>query len=445
MKSIRTYLLLALLAIITLVTFVSLLHGYQSSIAKAQQLFDERLRNLSEIIANANQDIQPRIAATSNHSSTVFFQIWSDDLTLLVHSNNAPDDLLFNIDEEPYKYTNFNGYRWRTFILKDRHLNRWIVTGERDDIRYGLAEKIVTASIIPIVLAIPVAGFIIWWAIGLGLKPLRELSAQLNDKQADDLSPLKMNELPVELTQLVSTTNALFQRLHAAFTREQQFSADAAHELRTPISTLKVQIHNLQKSEHIDNEKLQPLADGIERMGQVIEQILSLYRHSPDQAMLKQNTIDLDIIAQQAIANDYEKIAARHQQISLISDAHYQLNGNAFALETLLHNLITNASKYTPEQGEIEITIKRTALGIQLVVEDSGPGINEEEYGRVFERFYRIDGDRHSSGTVGCGLGLAIVRHIAELHNAEIKLEHSTKLGGLKVIIDFPQSVMDLS
>lgn len=110
-------------------------------------------------------------------------------------------------------------------------------------------------------------------------------------------------------------------------------------------------------------------------------------------------------------------------------------------METLLHNLIINASKYTPEQGEIEIIIKRTELGIQLRVEDSGPGINESEYDRVFERFYRIDGDRHSSGTVGCGLGLAIVRHIAGLHDAEISLDRSAKLGGLTVIIDFPHSV----
>ncbi|PHS69042.1 MAG: sensor histidine kinase [Methylophaga sp.] len=442
MKSIRTYLLLALLAIITLVTFVSLLHGYQSSITKAQQLFDERLRNLAEIIANVNQDIQPRTTGMPEHSSTVFFQIWSNDLTLLAHSNNVPNQLLSDLDDMKYNHVNFKGYRWRIFTLKDHHLDRWIITGEREDIRYGLAENIVTASIIPIVLAIPVAGLIIWWAIGLGLKPLRGLSVQLNNKQADDLSPIAIENLPVELTQLVITTNALLKRLNAAFVREQQFSADAAHELRTPISALKVQLHNLQNNDHINEQEIQPLADGIERIGLVIEQVLSLYRHSPDQAMHKQSDVDIAIIAQQIIASDYEKIATRHQQISLVSDDHCLLKGNAFALETLLHNLITNASKYTPEQGEIALMIENTDTGVRLIIEDSGPGINETEYDRVFKRFYRVDGDQHSSGTTGCGLGLAIVQHIVDLHSAQIKLQRSSTLGGLKVVVDFPQSMM---
>ena len=440
MKSIRTYLLLALLSIITLVTFVSLLHGYQSSIAKAQQLFDIRLRNMAEIIANANQDTHPRAAATFEQSPAVFFQIWSDNLTLLARSTNAPNQLLFEVDRDVnYKDTNFNGYRWRTFTLRDHALNRWVITAERADIRYSLAETIVTASIIPIVLAIPVAGLIIWIAIGLGLKPLRELTGQLNNKQADDLSPVEMKDTPEELTQLVVTTNALLKRLNAAFIREQQFSADAAHELRTPISALKVQIHNLQKSEHVDDTDLQPLADGIERMGHVIEQILSLYRHSPDQAMLKQTEIDFCAIVQEIIANGYDQIALKHQQISMTGSDSCLMTGNQFALETLVQNLITNASKYTPEKGEILIDVKQTVSGIRLTVEDSGPGIADNEYQRVFERFYRINGDRHDSGTRGCGLGLAIVQHIVTLHGAQITLDRSTPLNGLKIVIDFPR------
>ncbi|MDH5357410.1 MAG: ATP-binding protein [Gammaproteobacteria bacterium] len=442
MKSIRTYLLVALLAIITLVTFVSLLHGYQSSISKAQQLFDQRLRNMAEIIAIANQDIQPRVDGTFNQSPTVFFQIWSSDLILLAHSNNAPETLSTDVNSQTnYDDINFNGYRWRTFSLKDDHLNRWIITGERADIRYNLAENVVMASIIPIVLAIPVAGLIIWVAIGLGLKPLTELTAQLNNKQADDLSPVMMQNTPEELTQLVATTNALLERLNAAFMREQQFSADAAHELRTPISALKVQLHNLKSAQQIDEKELQPLADGIERMGKVIEQILSLYRHSPDQAMLKQTEVDLCAIVQQVIARGYEQIAVKQQQISLTGVQHCRIKGNQFALETLLQNLITNANKFAPEGGEIQIDISQTNSMARLTIEDSGAGIPENQYERVFERFYRVNGDQHDSGTIGCGLGLAIVKHIVAFHGAHITLNRSTQLGGLKIVIDFPRRI----
>ncbi len=440
MKSIRTYLLLALIAIITLVTFLSLLQGYKDSIAKAQQLFDDRLQSMAAMIANANQDLHPHSAGTEKLSSTVFFQILTDDFLLLARSNNATTPLLSadNAVTAGFRDINFSGYRWRVYILKDDTLNRWIITGERSDISYILAEKVVTASIIPIVLAIPFAAFIIWIAIGVGLKPLRELTGQLNNKQADDLSPVVMANTPEELTSLVASTNALLQRLNDAFVREQQFSADAAHELRTPISILKVQLHNLQNNEQISDAVLLPLASGIERMGQVIEQILSLYRYSPEQALIKQSEIDLSAIVQSIIAKDYDQIAMKQQKISLSGGEVCLIKGNHFALETLVQNLISNASKYTPEQGEIQVTSKHITTGVRLIVEDSGPGIPQEQYERVFERFYRVDGDRHNSGILGCGLGLAIVKHIVELHKAKITLHPSTQLGGLKVMIDFP-------
>ncbi|MBL1320886.1 MAG: sensor histidine kinase [Methylophaga sp.] len=440
MKSIRTYLLFSLLAIITLVTFFSVLHGYQSSIAKAEQLFDERLQHLAEIIAITNQDREPRQEDSSAHSSSVFFEIWSSELDLLVYSHNAPMEFLTSTEnKESFKNVNFNGYRWRSFTLYDQRLDRWIVTGERIDIRYGLAENIVTASIIPIVLAIPIAGFIIWWAIGLGLKPLKTLAIQLSNKEADDLSAVALNESPQELTQLVTTINALLRRLTSAFLREQRFSADAAHELRTPISALKVQIHNLQQKNKYDENELKPLAAGIERMAYVIEQILSLYRHSPEQGLVQKTKVDLCAIAQQVIAGNYESFSEKNQNISLNSESDFMLQANTFAIETLIHNLVMNASKYTHEQGDILLTIRNADSVIQLVVEDSGIGIPETELDRVFERFYRVAGDRHASGMLGCGLGLAIVKHIVDLHGAKIKLEQSVELGGLKVIIDFPR------
>jgi len=438
MKSIRTYLLLALLAIITLVTFVSLLQGYQSSISKAHQLFDERLQNMAEVIAIANQSSQPQSTSNDIHSPSVFFQIWQDDSTLLARSNNAPDTLLTAFDSiTGFKDINFASYRWRTFTLRDKALQRWIITAERTDIRYSLAENVVLASIVPIVLAIPIAAFIIWIAIGLGLKPLRDLATQLSRKQADDLSPVLLKDTPDELSQLVTTTNELLMRLNTAFTREQQFSADAAHELRTPISILKVQLHNLQ-ADNKNKLALQPLANGIDRMGQVIEQILSLYRHSPDQALLKQEQLDLAAIVQQVIAEQYDLIVQKNQKISLSNKSECLVKGDQFALETLVQNLIVNASKYTPHNGEILVSINSINNNVNLIVEDSGPGIDESQYDRVFERFYRIHGDRHDSNSLGCGLGLAIVKHIVLVHNADISLDTSSSLGGLKVDVLFP-------
>jgi len=439
MKSIRTYLLLALLAIITLVTFLSSLQGYQSSIAKTQVLFDDRLKSMAEVIAIANQNTLPIKPINTDYSPTVFFQVWTDDFNLITYSENAPQTLLFDINQpEQYTEANFDGYRWRVFAFRDLQLDRWIVTAERVDIRYSLAENVVLASIVPTVFAIPIAGLIIWLAIFLGLKPLRELTEQLDNKQADDLSPILMKDTPEELSSLVNTTNALFKRLQAAFLREHRFSADAAHELRTPVSALKIQIHNLENNNNLSELQLKPLVEGINRMGLVIEQILSLYRHSSDHAMLPFKSTDLYALAQKVIVNEYNKIERKQQTISLNGDVESNIFGNDFSLETLLHNLISNAYKYTPEGGEISVTIQHKEERIFLIVEDSGAGIAEEEYSRVFERFYRVGADQHHSGIIGCGLGLAIVDHIVTIHNAKIALGKSSRLGGLSVTVNFP-------
>jgi len=444
MKSIRLYLLLMLVAIITLMTFLSLLQGYQSSLKKAELLFDTRLKNMAEIIANANQDTEPRTASVFEQSPTIFFQVWSDDLALLAHSNNAPTRPLFEMtDKVTFKDGNYNGYRWRIFLLRDQHLNRWVVAAERADIRYSLAENVILSSIKPIVVTLPIVALIIWIAISLGLKPLRTLNSQLNQKQADDLSPIMMADTPKELSQLVSTVNALLARLEATFTREQQFSADAAHELRTPISNLKVQMHNLRLNKNIDEKLLTPMAIGIDRMGHVVEQILSLYRHSSEYDLRQLTKLDLGALLQEVIADQYPAIQVKQQEISLIGNTPCMVNGREFALKTLFQNIINNANKYTPVLGKIIVSTSSDATAIVCVVEDSGPGLAKAEYQRVFERFYRVGGDQHNTGVLGCGLGLAIVHHIAELHHAQITLMPSESLGGLKVVVTFPLKVGD--
>jgi two-component system sensor histidine kinase QseC len=303
-----------------------------------------------------------------------------------------------------------------------------------------LAEEVVLESLLPIVMAIPVAALIIWVAVGIGLRPLRDFADQIRGKRADDLSPVELETVPRELTTVVANTNALLSRLDEAFAREQRFSADAAHELRTPISVLKVHLHNLRTRLGNEDEDLNLLREGVERMGHLIEQILALYRTSPDQAAVKFEQVDMYQLAQDLIARDYDRFEDKDQRIEL-EGATAHIQGNAFALETLLHNLLANANKYTPSSGEILVEVKPEDNGCLLVVEDSGPGIPEQQYQRVFERFYRLHGDHHDSGIVGCGLGLTIVKHIVDLHQGRIELGRSRFKTGLKVEIHFPNEI----
>jgi two-component system sensor histidine kinase QseC len=188
----------------------------------------------------------------------------------------------------------------------------------------------------------------------------------------------------------------------------------------------------------ITDGDLEPLKEGVERMGHVIEQILSLYQHSPDQAAQQMEPLNLTDIAKMVIANEYMQFESKQQRISLNAEPVCLIKGNEFALESLLQNLILNANKYTPPKGVISVNIKSKDNAVMLCVEDSGPGIAEEDRVRVFERFYRVGGDRHASGILGCGLGLAIVQHISTFHGAKVELAVSAELGGLNVMVEFP-------
>ncbi len=366
-----------------------------------------------------------------------YFQIWDNGgKQLLTRSQNAPESVIGELGEG-FHEVNYGRYRWRNFVFRDQHLNRWIVVAERIDIRYVLAEEVVLESLLPIVIAIPVAALIIWFAVGIGLRPLRQFAIEVRHKRVDDLSPIELDRVPRELTTLVSNTNALLGRLDDAFQREQRFASDAAHELRTPISVLKVHLHNLRDRLGDQDGDITLLKAGIERMGHLVEQILALYRSSPDQASVKFVQVDLYKLAQTVIANDFPQIEQKQQQIELNGES-AKIRGNQFALETLLHNLISNANKYTPEGGSIQVVVKRLANGVDLIVEDSGPGIPPSQYERVFERFYRLQGDQNDSGELGCGLGLTIVKHIADLHHATISLSSGIEGQGLSVNVKFP-------
>ena len=282
MKSIRLYLLLALLATITLVNFVSLLHGYQSSMHKAQTLFDSRLESTAILIASANSRQLGKATVTNQQTPYTFFQIIDDKGALLTRSENAPDSVLSDLDEG-FQNTNFGSYRWRNYVYRDKVLQRWIVVAERIDIRYMLAEDVVMESLLPIVMAIPVAALIIWFAVGIGLKPLNTFASQLSERRADDLRPIELERVPKELTTVVNNTNSLLLRLAEAFDREQRLSAAAAHELRTPVSVLTVHLQNLRQRLGTYHEYILSSRDGVARMGPLSQHTLTLYRpsHAP--------------------------------------------------------------------------------------------------------------------------------------------------------------------
>jgi len=445
-SSIRIFLIAALLSSITLVIFVASLRGYQSSMDELQALFDDQLLQKAELLGHYVRtqqlvDTVPDAAVVpfpAGGKSSLLYQVWRDaDRHSVLRSAGVPETALLE-SAAGFQEMNFHGYRWRALVLPDAASGLWLLLAERDDLRYKIADRVVIAVLTPIVLGLPVLALIIWWVVSRGLRPISRLATELESREAGGLKAIELQGVPRELEVLANSANELLRRLEASFQREKRFAADAAHELRTPIAAIRVHLQNLVDELDEPGHSLQQLAEGVERLSHLVEQTLVLNRVAPDQYMANFVPLDLYGIAQQVIADRYPQVEARQQEIQL-EGAATGIRGDRFGLEMLVLNLVSNAIKYTPVSGKIEVGVYRLADRVHLYVMDSGSGIPESEYQRVFERFYRVGGDRHNSGVTGCGLGLSIVQRIVALHGAEIELGPSRFGSGLKVTVIFPR------
>jgi len=446
-SSIRVFLIAALLSSITLVIFVASLRGYQRSMNELQALFDDQLLQKSELLGNyvrthqaagiaADADVVPFPAGGR---SSLIYQVWRDnDRGSVLRSAGVPETPLLE-SVAGFQDMNFRGYRWRALVRPDEASDLWLLLAERDDLRYKIADRVVIAVLTPIVLGLPVLVLIIWVMVSRGLRPISRLATELESRGAGGLTAIELRGVPRELAVLANSANDLLRRLEASFQREKRFTADAAHELRTPIAAIRVHLQNLVDELDEPGHSVQKLGEGVDRLSHLVEQTLVLNRVAPDQYMAKFVPLDLYQVAQQVIADRYPQVEAKQQQIQL-EGAATEIHGDRFGIEMLVLNLVSNAIKYTPVSGRIEVGVYRLADRAHLYVMDSGPGIPQSEYQRVFERFYRVGGDRHNSGVTGCGLGLSIVQRIVVLHGAQIELGPSDFGSGLKVTVVFPQN-----
>lgn len=437
MTSIRSYLLVAVLSSITLTSFVAALYGYRAGVAATDALFDAELTDtavlLSALLAagQLHRGVLPAPA-----SSDTGFQVWDRQRRLLVRSANTPATPIAPF-EAGFRFDNFAGHRWRTLVRHEPPDGHWVMVAERAEARFLLADSVARESLLAVLAALPVAALLIWLIVGHGMRRLDRLAGVLRGKAAEDLTPLDMPDPPAELAVIIGAVNGLLQRLEQSLSRERRLTADAAHELRTPIAALKVDLHNLAGRLPADDPLLARLQADTARLEHLIAQILLLYRMAPDQYRARWEPLDLTALAGEAIADSYARFEARGQDIQLDGERR-PLTGDRFALSTLLHNLLANANRYAPPGGQIRVRTGALADGrVLLEVSDSGPGLPAAERARVFDRFYRVAGNRHQD-PAGSGLGLSIVRLVADLHGASVEFGASPFRNGLTVRVLFP-------
>jgi two-component system sensor histidine kinase TctE len=302
--------------------------------------------------------------------------------------------------------------------------------------RHILANDILFAMLVPELLLIVLVGIIVWHGVVRGLRPLEMLAREIGQRSHRDLSALPVTTAPEELRPLIGAMNGLFARLDHALSAQRRFVADAAHQLRTPLAGIRTQAELALRHDTLEDMRhtLGQLNTASGQTTRLVNQLLSLARAEPGERSHAIEKIDLDELARTATTEWVPHAISRQIDLGFESKGKRWVLGDALLLKEMLSNLVDNALRYTPAGGQVTVRTTADAGNAELVVEDNGPGIPVEERERVFERFYRVLG----SGAEGCGLGLAIVREIAEGHGGQVKLEPGSGGSGTCVRVRLP-------
>jgi len=277
----------------------------------------------------------------------------------------------------------------------------------------------------------------------VALAPLDRMSRAVAKRRPDAMSPLAANNVPEELRPLADSLNALLARLDEALAAQRRFTADAAHELRTPLAALKLQV-GLAKRAQDDAHRSSAMSEleaGVDRAAHLVEQLVTMARLEPDSPDRRHESVDLAALAKDAIVARAALADDKRIDLGLTGAASATVRGDPAMLAMLIGNLLDNAIRYTPAGGRIDVAID-TSGATSLSVIDTGPGIAPADRDRVFERFYRGGGTNQTSQGTGSGLGLSIVRRIANAHGAQVELADGSDGRGLAVHVRFPEAAI---
>jgi two-component system OmpR family sensor kinase/two-component system sensor histidine kinase QseC len=431
MMSIRARLLMALLAVVIVISLLMGLLTYRRVLAETSTLFDYQLRQMA-LSLRSQIPMAPRLELPPDQADSDFvIQIWDPYGTRVYFSR--PGLPLINATTLGYADVRVAGGSWRTYGLQT--LDGVIQIAQPLRVREAFARGAALRVVIPLLLLLPLLGAAIAGVVGNGLRPLRRVATEVQRRDVHSLTPLATERLPQEVAPLIDALNRLLLRLHAAFQTQRAFVADAAHELRSPLTAVRLELQLLDRApdEAARHEARANLGAAVDRAIHLVEQLLTLARSEPREEAGEWPRIPLEQATADGIADANALAVARRVDLGLEAEP-AAVQGDRDALRILVRNLVDNAVRYTPEGGQVRVSIYQQSSGPTLEVVDTGPGIPPSDRARAFDRFYR----RSNAPEGGSGLGLAIVKAIADRHGAKISLDDAPG-GGLKVTVAFPQ------
>ena len=443
--SLGARLLLFIGAAIVLVAVLQGALAYRNALEQTDALFDYQMQQTAFALrAGLPVDARGRPQGTppEDENNEFIVQVWTNEGLRIFES--ALGDALPQMAVLGFADVPARGTIYRVFSLQTR--SQVIQVAQDMRVRQLLAREAAWRSLLPVVLLLPLLALAVWWVIHQSLAPVQRVRHELAARKPQDLAPVSMDGLPDEIRPLLQELNSLLQRVQQAFEAQQNFVADAAHELRSPLAALQLQLQALRKApdESAQEAAQEQLAAGIERAKRLVEQLLALARQEAEQTAIGEGRqqADLRALVEQALVNAAQAAQAKGLDMGLSEDpqmqAAFSVAADAQALAVLLRNLLDNAIKYVPAGGRVDVGWLQDNHGRALVVEDSGPGIPVAERERVLLRFVRGEDAGGMAG--GSGLGLAIVQSIAQGCGAQLLLDESPALGGLRVRVLWPKA-----
>ncbi|MFZ1318438.1 MAG: ATP-binding protein [Candidatus Nitrotoga sp.] len=436
--SLKQRLLVLALTAITLVWLGAAAFTYHNAREEFDEVLDAHLAQAAALlVVQSSHDLDEleteHAPLLHKYARRVAFQVWDKGHQLRLHSANAPQQPLAN-EERGFSDHTIDGHHWRVFSTWNESAEYLIQVAERADVRDELARGIAGNMLKPLFISLPLLALLLWIAVARGLRPLDKLTREVEQRAPDNLAALDASSAPREVVPLIERLNRLFTRIEASMQKERRFTADAAHELRTPVAAIKAQAQvaraacgEAERNHALDNAIL-----GCDRAAHLIAQLLTLARIDTLGNDVTE-ACQLRVIAAEVIAAIAPAALSQHVRLELTEGAEVEVRCNPVLLRILLRNLIDNAVRHTQPETSVWVSITHQQGLACLSVNDNGPGIPEAELARVSERFYRPIGTSAS----GSGLGLSIVNRIAEIHGASLRIAPQISGAGLSVTVVF--------
>lgn len=439
LSSLQARLLVLLLGLVTLVWFGSAVLIWSDARHELDELLDGHLAQAAALLVvqqtHAEDDDVADAPSLHKYAPKVAFQVFHDGQLVMRSAN---------VDTRPMSTRNAgfetvrlaDGEQWRVFVTRSAQRDVLVVVGEQTDSRSSILWAVLRGMLLPLVLVLPLLGLAVWWAVRQGLAPLRQLGHLLGQRRTLALEPVELPGMPSEMLPMIQALNELFERIERMVASERRFTADAAHELRTPIAAIRAQAQvalGAGDDKAQRDHALHVTLAACDRAVRLVEQLLCLARLESAPAT-PFSAVDLSVVARRVAADLAPKAMARNQSLELDADQACSVVGDDMLIGVLVRNLIDNALRYSPDGARVLVSVESESGKTVLRVEDSGPGMTEAEMSRLGERFYRVLG----TAQPGSGLGWSIVKRIGHVFGVTLQASRSSRLGGLAVTVTWP-------